>query len=78
MKKVKIWTKLRDGIKDVEGETILKSVGKDLKITHISVGQVFYLEVEDDADVDEIAKNVFVNELLYDYTVVPTDPHQWY
>ena len=69
MKKVTIQTKLRDGIKDVEGETILKSVGKDLKITHISVGQSFYLEVEDDADVDLIAKNVFVNELLYDYTI---------
>ena len=69
MKKVTIQTKLRDGIKDVEGETILKSVGKDLKITHISVGQSFYLEVEDDADVDEIAKKVFVNELLYDYNI---------
>ena len=69
MKKVTIQTKLRDGIKDVEGETILKSVGKDLKITHISVGQSFYLEVEDDADIDEIAKTIFVNDLLYDYTI---------
>tara|TARA_B100002019_G_C21178185_1_gene552204 strand:+ start:68 stop:283 length:216 start_codon:yes stop_codon:yes gene_type:complete len=69
MKKVTIQTKLRDGIKDVEGETILKSVGKDLKITHISVGQSFYLEVEDDADVDEIAKTIFVNDLLYDYYI---------
>jgi phosphoribosylformylglycinamidine (FGAM) synthase PurS component len=69
MKKVTIQTKLRDGIKDVEGETILKSVGKDLKITHISVGQSFYLEVDDDADVDEIAKTIFVNDLLYDYTI---------
>lgn len=69
MKKVTIQTKLRDGIKDVEGETILKSVGKDLKITHISVGQSFYLEVEDNADVDEIAKTIFVNDLLYDYTI---------
>lgn len=69
MKKVTIQTKLRDGIKDVEGETILKSVGKDLKITHISVGQIFYLEIDDDADVDEIAKKLFVNELLYDYSI---------
>ena len=69
MKKVTIQTKLRDGIKDVEGETILKSVGKDLKITHISVGQSFYLEVEDDADVNEIAKTIFVNDLLYDYYI---------
>ena len=69
MKKVTIQTKLRDGIKDVEGETILKSVGKDLKITHISVGQIFYLEIDDGADVDEIAKKLFVNELLYDYSI---------
>ena len=69
MKTVEIKTKLRPGIKDVQGETILTSVGKDSKITHISVGQVFYLKIEDDVDVDEIAKNIFVNDLLYDYEI---------
>jgi len=73
MKKVTIQTKLRNGIKDVEGETILNSVGKDLKITHISVGEIYYLEIENDADVDEIAKKLFVNELLYDYEVKYVD-----
>ena len=73
MKKVTIQTKLRSGIKDVEGETILNSVGKDLKITHISVGDIYYLEIENDADVDEIAKKLFVNELLYDYEVKYVD-----
>ena len=79
--KVQIQTKLRKGIKDIEGETILNSVGKDSKITHISVGQIFYLEVEDDVTLEEqheIAKNIFVNELLYDYTLIPTDPHKLY
>ena len=69
MKKVQIMTKLRTGIKDVEGEAILKSVGSDSKITHITVGQIFYLDIEDDADIDEIAKNIFVNDLLYDYEI---------
>ena len=69
MKKVQIMTKLRTGIKDVEGEAILKSVGNDSKITHITVGQIFYLDVEDDVDVNEIAKNIFVNDLLYDYEI---------
>ena len=81
MKKVTIQTKLRNGIKDVEGETILNSVGKSSKITHISVGQIFYLEIEDDVTLEEqheIAKNIFVNELLYDYTIIPTDPHKLY
>lgn len=73
MKKVAIQTKLRSGIKDVEGETILNSVGKDLKITHISVGEIYYLEIENDADVDDIAKKLFVNELLYDYEVKYVD-----
>ncbi len=73
MKKVTIQTKLRSGIKDVEGETILNSVGKDLKITHISVGDIYYLEIENDANVDEIAKKLFVNELLYDYEVKYVD-----
>jgi phosphoribosylformylglycinamidine (FGAM) synthase PurS component len=71
--KVQIQTKLRKGIKDIEGETILNSVGKDSKITHISVGQIFYLEVKDDVNVDDIAKNIFVNELLYDYEIKYVD-----
>ena len=71
--KVQIQTKLRKGIKDIEGEAILNSVGKDLKITHISVGEIYYLEIENDADVDEIAKKLFVNELLYDYEVKYVD-----
>lgn len=70
--KVQIQTKLRKGIKDIEGETILNSVGKDSKITHISVG-TFYLEVKDDVNVDDIAKNIFVNELLYDYEIKYVD-----
>jgi len=70
MKKIIIKTKLRQGIKDVEGDAILKNISKDFKINHISVGQIFYLEVEDDADIDHIAKNIFVNELLYDYEIV--------
>ena len=71
--KVQIQTKLRKGIKDIEGETILNSVGKDSKITHISVGQIFYLEIENDVNVDDIAKNIFVNELLYDYEIKYVD-----
>ena len=67
MQKVRILTKLRTGIKDVEGEAILKSVGKDSGITHISVGQMFIIEIEDNADIDQIAKNIFVNDLIYDY-----------
>ena len=69
MKRVEIKTKLRPGIKDVQGEAILNSAGKDSKITHITVGQIFYLDVADDADMDEIAKSIFVNDLLYDYEI---------
>ena len=68
MKKVLITTKLRDGIKDVQGDAILQCVDLDLKIMHISVGASYYLELEDDAIVDDIAA-VLVNDLLYDYTI---------
>ena len=68
MKKVLITTKLRNGIKDVQGDAILHTVDSDLKITHISVGASYYLELEDDAIVDDIAA-VLVNDLLYDYTI---------
>ena len=68
MKNILITTKLRNGIKDVQGDAILQSVGHDSKITRISVGQSFYLEMEDDASVEDLAK-IFVNNLLYDYTI---------
>ena len=68
MKIYTIQTKLREGIKDVQGGAILTAVGANSKITHITVGQVFYLTVEDDVNIDDIA-HIFVNDLLYDYTV---------
>ena len=68
MKNILITTKLRNGIKDVQGDAILQSVGHDSKITAISVGASYYIEIEDDADVDTVAKTL-VNDLLYDYTI---------
>tara|TARA_X000000950_G_C13357634_1_gene435118 strand:+ start:57 stop:281 length:225 start_codon:yes stop_codon:yes gene_type:complete len=68
MKTYTLQTKLRDGIKDVQGDAILNVAARDLKITHITVGQVFYITVEDDVNIDDIA-HIFVNDLLYDYTV---------
>lgn len=68
MKTYTLQTKLRDGIKDVQGETILNSVGRDSKIMHITVGQVFYVTVEDDVREEDLAP-IFVNDLLYDYRI---------
>ena len=68
MKTYTLQTKLRDGIKDVQGDAILNVAARNLKITHITVGQVFYITVEDDVNIDDIA-HIFVNDLLYDYTV---------
>ena len=68
MKIYTLQTKLREGIKDVQGGAILNSVGADSQIIHITVGQVFYVTVEDDVTEEDIA-HIFVNDLLYNYRI---------
>ena len=68
MSKVKISTRLRNGIKDVEGDAILKKL-KDVGVDMSScqVGQVFYIDMEQWNE--QQVCDILVNDLLYDYTV---------
>ena len=70
MKYIQIITYLKNGIKDIEGEAILQKLHTTgYKIRGVQVGQAFFLEVEDDVDIDKVCKDVLVNDLLYDYVV---------
>ena len=77
MKKYKITTKLRDGIKDIEGDTIEKKLNQgDWPVKNIKVGQVFYLEAPVDIKeysktsmVRDLCEQVLVNTLLYDFEI---------
>ena len=74
MTKLKISTRLRDGIKDVEGDAILKkSHSVNLDLLSCEVGQVFYIDIDPvSVDIDKVC-GILVNDLLYDYTVEKID-----
>ena len=70
---IEIKTKLREGIKDIEGEVIQKKLGLQSGIKEIKVGQIFYVNIDDDVanelgteGIENFVKEIFVNDLLYD------------
>ncbi len=74
IKKYKVSTKLRDGIKDIEGETIEQKLKQnDWPVKDIKVGQVFYLECEHKKVVIKLCEQVLVNTLLYDFEIENVD-----
>ena len=73
IKKFKITTKLREGIKDIEGDAIKQQLNQDdWLVKNVQVGQVFYLEAPY-KEIKELCKQVLVNTLLYDYEIRSLD-----
>ena len=69
IKKFKVTTKLRNGIKDIQGDAIGQKLNQDdWFVKNVQVGQVFYLEAPYTA-INELCKQVLVNTLLYDYEI---------
>ena len=75
IKKYKISTKLRDGIKDIEGETIERKLKQnDWVVEDIKVGQVFYIETKNlHHYVRQLCEEILVNTLLYDFEIEDVD-----
>ena len=80
MRKYKITTKLRDGIKDIEGDTIEQKLKQDgWSVENIKVGQVFYLHTTNPHITDnhhyiqELCEKILVNTLLYDFEIEDVD-----
>ena len=69
LKKFKVTTKLRNGIKDIQGDAIGQKLNQDdWFVKNVQVGQVFYLEAPYTA-INELCEQVLVNTLLYDYEI---------
>ena len=67
--KFKVTTKLRESIKDIEGDAIKQQLNQaDWHVKDVKVGQVFYLEAPI-AEISKLCKQVIVNTLLYDYEI---------
>ena len=68
--KFKVTTKLREGIKDIQGDVIEQKLNQDdWHVEDVKVGQVFYLEAPYE-EINELCKQVLVNTLLYDYEIL--------
>ena len=73
MMKFKVTTKLRESIKDIEGDAIEQKLKQDdWHVKDIKVGQVFYLEAPY-AEIIKLCKQVLVNTMLYDYEIRSID-----
>lgn len=72
--RVQISTILRKGIKDVEGDTILRKLQENgFDISTCNVGQTFYVELDPtNVDIEQMC-DILVNDLLYDYKVEKID-----
>ena len=73
MMKFKVTTKLRESIKDIQGDVIEQKLNQDdWHVKDVKVGQVFYLEAPYE-EINELCKQVLVNTLLYDYEIRSLD-----
>ena len=71
--KFKVTTKLRESIKDIQGDVIEQKLNQDdWHVKDVKVGQVFYLEAPY-KEIKELCKQVLVNTLLYDYEIRSLD-----
>jgi len=69
MKKFKITTKLRKGIKDIQGDTISLNLNANgWQVENMKVGQVFYFSAPDNK-IKKLCETILVNTLLYDYEI---------
>lgn len=74
MKQFRITTKVREGIRDIEGEAVTKRLQElEWQVAEVRMGQVFYVEAESSEVVDKVCSDHLVNTILYDYEVEDLD-----
>ena len=67
--KFKITTKLREGIKDIQGDTMSLNLNANgWQVEDMKVGQVFYFNAPHHK-IKELCETILVNTLLYDYEI---------
>ena len=70
MTKYEIKTKLKEGIKDIEAETLMTFVDASDGIRSIKTGSIYYVEAEDDANIEEFVKEYLINDQLDEYEII--------
>ena len=70
MTKYEIKIKLKEGIKDIEAETLMTFVDASDGIRSIKTGSIYYIEAEDDANIEQFVKEYLINDQLDEYEII--------
>tara|TARA_B100002019_G_C20783923_1_gene363487 strand:- start:16 stop:276 length:261 start_codon:yes stop_codon:yes gene_type:complete len=70
MTKYQVKVKLKEGIKDIEAETLMTFVSNKDKIKGIKTGSIYYVEAEDDANIEQFVKEYLINDQLDEYEII--------
>ena len=70
MKSYQVKIKLKEGIKDIEAETLMTFVDASDGIKSIKTGSIYYIEAENDANIEQFVKEYLINEQLDEYEIV--------
>ena len=70
MIKYEVKVKLKEGIKDIEAETLMTFVDASDGIRGIKTGSIYYVEAEDDANIEQFVKEYLINDQLDEYEII--------
>ena len=70
MVKYQVKVKLKEGIKDIEAETLMTFVDANDGIRSIKTGSIYYVEAEDDANIEQFVKEYLINDQLDEYEII--------
>ncbi len=70
MKEYEVKIKLKEGIKDIKGDTLMSFVSKNSGIKTTKTGNIYYVVTDDDANIEQFVKEYLINEQLDEYEIV--------
>ena len=70
MVKYQVKVKLKEGIKDIKAETLMTFVDASDGIRSIKTGSIYYVEAEDDANIEQFVKEYLINDQLDEYEII--------
>ena len=70
MKSYQVKIKLKEGIKDIEAETLMTFVDASDGIRSIKTGSIYYIEAENNANIEQFVKEYLINDQLDEYEIV--------
>ena len=70
MTKYQVKIKIKEGIKDIEAETLMTFVDTSDGIRSIKTGSIYYIEAEDDANIEQFVKEYLINDQLDEYEII--------